>query len=54
MFYDDKLLYYRNLSNAALFAGGNKQTEVLVNETNFDAYAVYKSGTLESIKACQP
>ena len=34
-----------------MFAGGSKQTEVLVNETNFGAYAVYSSGTLESIVA---
>ncbi|GKZ39607.1 hypothetical protein AbraIFM66950_000739, partial [Aspergillus brasiliensis] len=30
---------------------GNKQTEVLVNETNFGAYAVYSSGSLDSIVA---
>jgi hypothetical protein len=56
IFYNDtdahvKPLYYGNLFNAAVFAGGNKQTEVLVNETNFGAYAVYKSGALESIVA---
>ncbi len=44
-------MYYGNLFNAAVFAGGNKQTEVLVNETNFGAYAVYSAGTLESIVA---
>lgn len=44
-------MYYGNLFNAAVFAGGNKQTEVLVNETNFGAYALYSSGTLESIVA---
>jgi hypothetical protein len=46
-----KPMYYGNLFNAAVFAGGNKQTEVLVNETNFGAYAVYGSGVLESITA---
>ncbi|KAI0406616.1 hypothetical protein F4802DRAFT_606064 [Xylaria palmicola] len=44
-------LYYGNLFTAAAFAGGDKQTEVLVNETNFGAYAVYGSGALESIVA---
>ncbi|KAI3335233.1 hypothetical protein F4824DRAFT_465188 [Ustulina deusta] len=44
-------LYYGNLFTAAVFAGGDKQTEVLVNETHFGAYAVYASGTLESIVA---
>ncbi|KAF7617386.1 hypothetical protein AFLA_005427 [Aspergillus flavus NRRL3357] len=56
IFYNDsaahvKLLYYGNLFNAAVFAGGNKQTEVLVNETNFGAYAVYTSGKLDAIVA---
>jgi hypothetical protein len=56
IFYNDtdahvKPMYYGNLFHAAVFAGGNKQTEVLVNETNFGAYAVYSSGTLESIVA---
>ncbi|KAI8628284.1 glycoside hydrolase family 79 protein [Xylariaceae sp. FL1651] len=59
IFYNDtaphvKPLYYGNLFAAAVFAGGNKQTEVLVNETgrtNFGAYAVYQSGTLDSIVA---
>lgn len=56
IFYNDteahvKPIYYGNLFNAAVFAGGNKQTEVLVNETNFGAYAVYNSGDLESIIA---
>jgi hypothetical protein len=46
-----KPLYYGNLFNAAVFAGGEKQTEVLVNGTNFGAYAVYSSGILESIVA---
>ncbi|KAB5514880.1 hypothetical protein GE09DRAFT_1046446 [Coniochaeta sp. 2T2.1] len=44
-------LYYGNLFNAAVFAGGEKQTEVLVNETRFGAYAVYGAGKLESIVA---
>ncbi|KAI1820808.1 glycoside hydrolase family 79 protein [Xylaria intraflava] len=44
-------IYYGNLLSAAVFAGGDKQTEVLVNETNFGAYAVYRSGTLDSIVA---
>ena len=56
IFYNDtdahvKPLYYGNLFNAEVFAGGNKQTEVLVNETNFGAYSIYKSGVLESIVA---
>ena len=56
IFYNDtdahvKPLYYGSLFTAAVFAGGNKQTEVLVNETNFGAYAVYKSGSIESIVA---
>ncbi|RMZ40823.1 putative glycoside hydrolase family 79 protein [Aspergillus flavus] len=56
IFYNDsaahvKPLYYGNLFNAAVFAGGNKQTEVLVNETNFGAYAVYTSGKLDAIVA---
>jgi hypothetical protein len=56
IFYNDteahvKPLYYGNLFNAAVFAGGDKQTEVLVNETNFGAYAVYSSGRLDSIVA---
>ncbi|KAI0140536.1 hypothetical protein GGR57DRAFT_487880 [Xylariaceae sp. FL1272] len=46
-----KPLYHGNLFNAAVFAGGNKQTEVLVNETNFGAYGVYATGKLESIVA---
>ncbi|OJZ84289.1 glycoside hydrolase family 79 protein [Aspergillus luchuensis CBS 106.47] len=44
-------MYYGNLFNAAVFAGGNKQTEVLVNETNFGAYAVYQAGSLDAIVA---
>ncbi|KAI0187813.1 hypothetical protein EV127DRAFT_368742 [Xylaria flabelliformis] len=44
-------LYYGNLFAATVFAGGDKQTEVLVNETHFGAYAVYGSGELESIVA---
>ncbi|KAI1752140.1 hypothetical protein F4782DRAFT_158599 [Xylaria castorea] len=44
-------LYYGNLFTAAVFAGGDKQTEVLVNETHFGAYAVYGSGALKSIVA---
>ncbi|PIG83921.1 putative glycoside hydrolase family 79 protein [Aspergillus arachidicola] len=56
IFYNDsaahvKPIYYGNLFNAAVFAGGNKQTEVLVNETNFGAYAVYTSGQLDTIVA---
>lgn len=46
-----KPIYYGNLFNAAVFAGGDKQTEVLVNETNFGAYAVYNKGKPESIVA---
>ena len=44
-------LYYGNLFNAAVFAGGDKQTEVLVNQTNFGAYAVYTKGNLDTIVA---
>jgi hypothetical protein len=44
-------IYYAALFNAHVFAGGHKQTEVLVNETDFSAYAVYGSGKLESIVA---
>lgn len=44
-------IYYAALFNAHVFAGGNKQTEVLVNGTDFGAYAVYGSGKLESIVA---
>jgi hypothetical protein len=56
VFYNDtdphvKPLYYGNLFNAAVFAGGDKQTEVLVNGTNFGVYAVYQSGALHSIVA---
>lgn len=56
IFYNDtdphvKPLYYGNLFTATVFAGGDKQTEVLVNETHFGAYAVYASGVLESIVA---
>ncbi|KAI0474603.1 hypothetical protein F4859DRAFT_481356 [Xylaria cf. heliscus] len=56
VFYNDtdphiKPLYYGNLFTAAVFAGGHKQTEVLVNETHFGAYGVYGSGRLESIVA---
>ncbi|KAJ5716752.1 hypothetical protein N7488_002398 [Penicillium malachiteum] len=39
------------LFNAQVFSGGEKQTEVLVNGTDFGAYAVYGSGELESIVA---
>lgn len=39
-----KPLYYGNLMTARAFAGGNKQVEVLVNETLFGAYAVYDAG----------
>ncbi|KAI1323042.1 hypothetical protein F5Y16DRAFT_415293 [Xylariaceae sp. FL0255] len=56
IFYNDtaahvKPIYYANLFNAHVFAGGNKQTEVLVNETSFGAYAVFASGALDSIVA---
>lgn len=44
-------IYYAALFNAHVFAGGHKQTEVLVNGTDFSAYAVYGSGKLESIVA---
>nr|AQW38601.1 beta-glucuronidase [Talaromyces pinophilus] len=46
-----KPIYYGNMFNAAVFAGGDKQTEVLVNETNFGAYTVYHKGRPESIVA---
>ncbi|KAH8897390.1 hypothetical protein GQ53DRAFT_818660 [Thozetella sp. PMI_491] len=56
IFYNDtaahvKPMYYGNLFNAAAFAGGDKQTEVLVNETNFGAYALYSGGKLDTIVA---
>lgn len=44
-------IYYAALFNAHVFANGNKQTEVLVNTTNFGAYAVYDKGELESLVA---
>jgi hypothetical protein len=44
-------LYYGTLFNAAVFAEGHKQTEVLINETNFSAYAIYNRGDLQSIVA---
>ncbi|KAJ3561063.1 hypothetical protein NPX13_g9090 [Xylaria arbuscula] len=44
-------LYYGNLFTATAFAGGHKQTEVLVNETHFSAYAIYASGVPESLVA---
>lgn len=56
IFYNDteahvKPIYYGNLFAASVFADGDKQTEVIVNETNFGAYAVYGRGHLESIVA---
>ncbi|OJJ46450.1 hypothetical protein ASPZODRAFT_2129467 [Penicilliopsis zonata CBS 506.65] len=44
-------LYYASLFNAQVFAGGEKQTEVLVNTTSMGAYAVYAGGELESLVA---
>ncbi|RAH70498.1 glycosyl hydrolase family 79 C-terminal domain-containing protein [Aspergillus aculeatinus CBS 121060] len=44
-------IYYAALFNAHVFSGGNKQTEVLVNTTDFGAYAVYDNGQLESLVA---
>jgi hypothetical protein len=44
-----KPLYYGNLFNAAVFGGGGKQVEVLVNETAFGAYGVYGDGKLEAV-----
>lgn len=45
-----KPLYYGNLFTATAFAGGNKQVEVLINETSFTAYAVYEGReTLKSV-----
>lgn len=46
-----KPIYYSNIFTATAFAGGEKQTEVLVNETTFGAYAIYGKGALESIVA---
>lgn len=37
--------------NATRFAGGDKQTEVLVIETNFSAFAMYNKGKPDSIVA---
>lgn len=45
-----KALYYGNLFTATAFAGGNKQVEILVNETSFTAYAVYDAGKGERAK----
>ncbi|KAI9684330.1 MAG: hypothetical protein M1820_010889 [Bogoriella megaspora] len=40
-----KALYYGNLFTSTVLAGGNKQVDILVNETSFTAYAIYNSGT---------
>ncbi|KAL9090002.1 MAG: hypothetical protein Q9165_005531 [Trypethelium subeluteriae] len=36
-----KALYYGNLFTSTALAGGNKQVDILVNETSFTAYAIY-------------
>ncbi|EEA25368.1 hypothetical protein PMAA_064790 [Talaromyces marneffei ATCC 18224] len=46
-----KPIYYSNMFNATVSAGGDEQSEGLVNETTFGAYAVYNEGKLASIVA---
>ncbi|KAF8853900.1 hypothetical protein BDZ45DRAFT_716386 [Acephala macrosclerotiorum] len=45
-----KALYYGNLFTETAFASGNKQIEILVNETSFTAYVVYDAGKGERAK----
>lgn len=40
-----KSLYYGNLLTASALSGGNKQVQVLLNETSLTAYAVYDAGS---------
>lgn len=56
-----KPLYYGNLLTASALSGGNKQVQVLLNETSLTAYAVFDAGSngssavsAQSIAARQP
>ncbi|KAG6359219.1 hypothetical protein INS49_012740 [Diaporthe citri] len=40
-----KPLYYGNLLTASALSGGNKQVQVLLNETSLTAYAVFDAGS---------
>lgn len=40
-----KPLYYGNLLTATALSGGNKQVQVLLNETSLTAYAVFEAGS---------
>lgn len=40
-----KPLYYGNLLTATAFSGGNKQVQVLLNETSLTAYAVFDAAS---------
>lgn len=40
-----KPLYYGNLLTASVLSGGNKQVQVLLNETSLTAYAVFDAGS---------
>lgn len=46
-------LYYGNLFTAAAFAGGDKQVELLVNETYFVAYGLYTQSLNGTAKLTQ-
>lgn len=41
----EKPLYYGNLLSASALSGGNKQVQVLLNETSLTAYAVFDAGS---------
>lgn len=43
-----KPLYYGNLLTATALSGGNKQVQVLLNETSLTAYAVFDAGSSRS------
>lgn len=56
-----KPLYYGNLFTASALSGGNKQVQILLNETSLTAYAVFDAGspgsdttTVQSTAASQP
>ncbi|KAK7722282.1 hypothetical protein SLS64_000819 [Diaporthe eres] len=56
-----KPLYYGNLLTASALSGGNKQVQVLLNETSLTAYALFDAGSngssavsAQSIAARQP
>lgn len=40
-----KPLYYGNLLTASALSGGNKQVQVLLNETSLTAYAIFDAGS---------